>query len=76
MPGERLVVTWRDGFVATYDNVSHSTPPGWLIVHRDSAVLWKFPANSIRAVGSEPWHADGVNGMFAGQPQKPDNSPL
>lgn len=58
MPEEKLVITWRDGLVATYDDVTHSTPPGWLIVYRDSVVLWKFPANSIRAVGREPWQAD------------------
>ena len=58
MAGEKLVITWMDGVVATYDDVTHSTQDGWLYIYRDSRVLWRHPRSNIRAVGGTVWRPD------------------
>jgi hypothetical protein len=58
---ETLVITWMDGKVATYEDVTHSTRDGWLYIyggHDGALLLWAFPSFNIRARGPRPWTAD------------------
>ena len=60
-----VVITWMDGPVATYENVTASvlngevhiqqyTPGGVLLPGKD----WHFPIANIRARGAVPWEED------------------
>jgi hypothetical protein len=59
---ETVVVTWMDGPVATYENITFSTRGGELIIYNHDSggpvVEWRFPESNIRAIGKKPWTAD------------------
>lgn len=60
-----IVVTWKDGEVATYEDATASVREGILHIHiyhapRGSLIgEWHFPASNIRAWGPRRWQANG-----------------
>jgi hypothetical protein len=59
-----VVITWRDGRVATYRHATTSDVNGTLHVYlydehgNGPLETWRFPSAFIRAIGPEPWAPD------------------
>ena len=55
MSRETIVVTWMDGKIATYEDITFGIREGCLHIYDETVVRWRFPISNIRAWGPQPW---------------------